>query len=179
MPTHRPYAQLGIGQVERIVVDARDLGPINDAVLAELRHRTTPRAQRLQRFGDYHPERPNMGSETPLAVVIVDREGRPIPESCAVVSSFAWGLPIALGGDPALLREWEQVGTRIQDALHERLCRDRPQGKTMPLDRAGITAAYAWMVETPGPDRAIVDLPPSRCAAWCPFGRTRRQNRFC
>jgi hypothetical protein len=30
-----------------------------------------------------------------------------------VVSSFAWELPIGLGGDPALLSEWEQVGKRI------------------------------------------------------------------
>ena len=49
--------------------------------------------QLLHRFADKRPERPQVRGETPLAIVLVDREGRPIPDACAVVSSFGWGFP--------------------------------------------------------------------------------------
>jgi hypothetical protein len=39
----------------------------------------------------------------------------------------------------------------------------------MPLDRAGIIAACAWLVETPGPDRAIVRPPAFAVRSLVPF----------
>jgi len=282
MSTHRPYIDLGIDQLEKLVVDMPGANPINDALLDELHHRNTQRALRLrgrlekmrgraaspapkaqpqpqqttkpspdsarkpppplvprsrvandpenilrawtvlevlspasfrmpadlaggdgrrvarfdrglpwengpgkapqgmrlyfqivlgslsmspameqllQRFADSRPERPNGRGETPLAIVIVDREGRPIPDNCAVASSFAWGLPLALSGDPAALSEWEQAGTQLQDALHERLSREGHDGKTMPLDMAAITGAWTWLAGRLGVDQAMVRPP--------------------
>lgn len=116
--------------------------------------------QLLQRFADNRPERPSARGETPLAVVIVDREGRPIPDSCAVISSFAWGLPLALTDDPATLSEWPAIGETLQEALQERLCREGPDGRPKPLDMTAIENAHQWLVDELGVDRTMV-RPPS------------------
>lgn len=278
----RPYAQLGIAELERLVQDAPDRRPTNEAILAELKHRKVPRAQALQRrlekmlesadtpapkpqlarpaspppasapaprsatplperetiandpqdilrawtvlevlspatfrkpadlaggdmrriarldrglpwaggaakgppgarlyfqvllgsvvmqpaidslllrFADNRPERPQARGETPLAVIIVDREGRPIPDACAVVSSFGWGLPLALAGDPASLSRWSEEEDRIQTMLHERLYREGEDGKPVPLDEAAITSAWRWLVERFGLDGAMLKPP--------------------
>ncbi|MEN3748696.1 AAA domain-containing protein [Sphingomonas sp. HF-S3] len=113
----------------------------------------------LQRFADNRPERPSRRGETPLAVVIVDCEGRPIPDSCAVISSFAWGLPLALTDDPATLSEWQALGEGLQDTLHDQLFREGPDGRPKPLDMAAITNAHQWLVDELGVDRTMVRPP--------------------
>lgn len=115
--------------------------------------------QLLRRFADDRPERPSARGETPLAIVIVDGEGRPIPDGCAIVSSFAWGLPIALTGDPVMLGEWQTAGEDVQDALHSRLSREGPDGRPLPLDMAAITGACEWLIDELGVDRAFVRPP--------------------
>lgn len=115
--------------------------------------------QLLSRFADTRSERPQARGETPLAVVIVDREGRPIPNSCAVVSSFGWGLPVALAEDPALLRGWAERQEHFQQKLHERLYCEGPDGKALPLDGRAIDAAFGWLVAEFGLDRALMKAP--------------------
>ena len=116
--------------------------------------------QLLQRFADARPEKPQARGETPLAIVIVDREGRPVPADCAVVSSFGWGLPSALSGDPAALSRWQEEEQRVQEALHDRLYREGSDGKAVVLNEASITEAYDWIVAEFGLDRAML-RPPS------------------
>lgn len=109
-------------------------------------------AQLLERFSDARPERPNARGETPLAVVTVDRDGRPIEDKCAVISSFGWGLPKALSGDPATLGDWAEVGHLVERKLHDLLYREGADGKVRPLDLAAIDAAYRWLVKDFGLD---------------------------
>ncbi|KTT96642.1 DEAD/DEAH box helicase [Sphingomonas sanguinis] len=123
----------------------------------------------LQRFADSRPERPQARGETPLAIVIVDREGRPIPDACAVVSSFGWGLPHALAGDPASLSRWSEEEDRIQTALHERLYREGQDGKAVPLDEAAIASAYRWLVATLGLDGSLSKPPSFAVRSTVPF----------
>lgn len=112
--------------------------------------------QLLHRFADKRPERPQARGETPLAIVIVDREGRPVPDACAVVSSFGWGFPKALKDDPATLGRWRHEEEQVQSALHDRLWREGRDGKAIPLTAADISAAHDWLVERFGIDRAVV-----------------------
>jgi len=117
-------------------------------------------AQLLERFSDARPERPNARGETPLAIVTVDREGRPVEDRCAVISSFGWGLPQALSGDPARLGDWAEVGPVIEQKLHDRLYREGADGKVKPLDLIAIRDAYRWLVDDFGLD-ASTTQPPS------------------
>jgi len=125
--------------------------------------------QLLQRFADRRPEKPSARGETPLAVVIVDREGRPIADACAVVSSFGWGFPLALAGDPASLSRWADEEERIQTALHNRLYRESEDGKALPLDAALITSAYEWLVAECSLDHAMLKPPSFAVRSTVPF----------
>ena len=123
----------------------------------------------LQRFADSRPEKPQVRGDTPLAVLIVDREGRPIEDACAVVSSFGWGLPQALTGDPASLSRWATEEERIQAALHEKLYREGRDGKPVPLDEAAITSAYRWLIAEFGLDEAMLKPPSFAVRSTVPF----------
>lgn len=113
----------------------------------------------LQRFSDSRPEKPRVRGETPLAVVIVDREGRPLADEGVVLSSFGWGLPLALRDDPARLRDWPAQETALQKALCDRLCREDENGDLEPLSMEAITAAYEWLVETLGLEAGFLKPP--------------------
>ncbi|MFT4055736.1 MAG: hypothetical protein QM681_14625 [Novosphingobium sp.] len=115
--------------------------------------------QLLHRFADKRPERPQARGEAPLAIVIVDREGRPVPDSCAVASSFGWGFLKALKDDPASLDQWRHEEEQIQSALHDRLWREGQDGNAAPLTPVDIRAAHDWLVERLGIDRAFVKPP--------------------
>ncbi len=113
----------------------------------------------IQVFEDSRPERVAVRGETPLAVLTVDGEGRPIAEANVVVSSFAWGLPQALAKNTRALGGWADEESRIQTALHARITREDEDGKPAPLDEAALRAAYAWLIGTFGLDAALVKPP--------------------
>lgn len=125
--------------------------------------------QLLLRFTDGRAERPQARGETPLAIIIVDREGRPIAEDCAVVSSFGWGLPLALADDPALLGQWQVEEERVQTALCDRLRREARDGKVLPLDEAAIQSAYDWLTAEFGLDGGLLKSPAFAVRSTVPF----------
>lgn len=123
----------------------------------------------LTRFSDLRPERPNARGETPLAIVIVDREGRPIPDNCAVVSSFGWGLPVALAQDPAMLSAWQDEEARVQCELHAQLYREGADGKPQPLTMSMINSAANWLKDRFGLDGALLRPPAFAVRSTVPF----------
>lgn len=123
----------------------------------------------LQRFGDGRAERPQARGETPLAVVIVDRDGRPIDEACATLSSFGWGLPVILREGPAALARWPVEEERIRETLHKRLCREGADGKPLPLDGRAIRAAYEWLTAEYAIDPALLRPPSFAVRSLVPF----------
>lgn len=123
----------------------------------------------LQRFGDGRAERPQARGETPLAVVIVDRDGRPIEDDCATLSSFGWGLPVILREGPAALARWPGEEERIGEALHKRLYREGSDGKPLPLDEKAIRAAYEWLAAEFAIEPALLRPPSFAVRSLVPF----------
>lgn len=113
----------------------------------------------LARFADKRPERPQARGETPLAIVIVDRFGKPVPDACATVSSFAWGFPQALRADPASLAAWTTQEELIQKELHSRPYREDEREGVRPLTLQALDAAFEWLVQKCGLDRVDVRRP--------------------
>ena len=62
--------------------------------------------QLLTVYTDKRDERPSARGEGILAAIVVDREGRPPDSDAVAVSSFAWGVPVALKGN-LTVRHWE------------------------------------------------------------------------
>lgn len=99
-------------------------------------------------FTDSRAERPAARGQCPLAVVIVDRHGRPIEDDPIVVASFGWGLPQALAGRIDGLAEWSSVETTFVDLLKreldvENVAEDRPGLSAADLHKAHATLVKA------------------------------------
>ncbi|WP_170288180.1 DEAD/DEAH box helicase [Marilutibacter maris] len=100
----------------------------------------------LDRYVDSRSERPRVKAEAVLASVIVDKNGVLVPDDPVVVSSFAWGLPVALTSDLSELAGWSSVVERLQDGLAKQLRRSGSDGKERPLDHGLIQGAYHWLL---------------------------------
>lgn len=101
----------------------------------------------LSVYGDRRPDPPTARGEAIVAVALLEKTGLPVEEGAGFVSSFAWGLPVALGGDLAKLGDWPEHEGRLAEELASRLRRVDAEGKGIPVNRAIITDAFDWLVE--------------------------------
>lgn len=125
-------------------------------------------ARLLARYADFRVEPPEARGEAVLAVVIVDRTGRLAEAPAVSISSFAWGVPLALREDLSVLAGWRQAERPLVEGLDEILRRAHEEGddgEDLPLDRAALDAGWEWLVESLGLLRDIVT--PPRIAIRC------------
>ena len=113
----------------------------------------------LSRYTDTRADRPSARGEAILAVAILDRSGRPVEAPAAVLSSFGWGLRHARRGDLRRLADWRTAERTLVEQLDEELRRAGEDGEPRPLDRAALTAAFHWLVDTVGLPRELVKPP--------------------
>lgn len=120
-------------------------------------------------YADKRAERPGLSGQAILAVVIVDREGRPIEDDPAHVASFGWGLPTALAGGLDRLAQWPAVEEGLKTGLTERIRDLDRKGEAKPLTRAMIDAAYRWLVGALGLPADLVKPPSFAIRSFVPF----------
>jgi len=99
-------------------------------------------------FGENEERNGREREKAPIAAVLLDRTGKLVEENAVAISSFAWALPIALGGDLTALGTWPDVERRLVSALTERLRRQDADGELMPLDYGTLLSAFQWLVGT-------------------------------
>lgn len=104
---------------------------------------------------DRRPERGFAG----IATITVDKHGRPIPENAVAISSFAWGLPLALRRELKPLREWPTVEQKLLDAVDQQIRKQDPDGSLLPLDAAAIDKAYEFIAKRLGLPSGMIDAP--------------------
>lgn len=103
----------------------------------------------LHVYSDSRPEKPTVKGFSPIASVILDKDGKPLEEDeSASVSSFAWGVPIALGGDLRRLADWPKHEQALTKALRGRLVRRNRDNEVEPLTKGHIRDVYNWLVQT-------------------------------
>ena len=96
----------------------------------------------LSAFTDSNADRMPASGFAPLASLTVDKLGRPIEEQAVAVSSFAWGLPLALKSDLRGLGRWPEVEQRLADFVDKKIRRAGPDGEPLPLDLKTINGAF-------------------------------------
>lgn len=126
-------------------------------------------ADLLALFPDDSPEkpRPTKGSTT-MAVVVLDREGRPA-EGKVFVSSFAWGYgKLASGGGLATLADFPEEERRLCRAIEDRLVRMDEDGEILPVTSSDLENLSRWLVDRLGLPAESVSLDPVfvRVPAW-------------
>lgn len=120
--------------------------------------RTT--AALLQVYTDSRAERPSVRGEAVLATIMVDKEGRPVETDAVAISSFGWGVPVALSGGLHSLGRWPQVEKDLVDGAVKKVVLKDRNGEVQPLTSATINAAYAWLLKQIGIDAHFL-RPPS------------------
>lgn len=100
----------------------------------------------LSVFTDHREERQAAKGEAIIAAVTVDNKGYLVEEDAVTLSSFGWGLPIALSGNLNSLGDWQRVETSLLQEFDRHIRKKDDDGNPLPLTRAGIDAAYQWLV---------------------------------
>ncbi len=88
-----------------------------------------------------------------LALVILDRDGRPVESPAVGISSFGWGVMTALQGDLAALAHWKDVERRLTETIEHALlgpAASAPEddGRPGPITRDRLMAAYRVLVDS-------------------------------
>lgn len=113
----------------------------------------------LSVYTDSRIERPPAKGEAVLASVIVDKDGRPVDEDGLALSSFGWGVPVALTGNLNALSGWSNAEKALLEQLSELLIAEDEDGNTLPLDMGNIDAAYEWLLGALNLDRRLTKPP--------------------
>lgn len=120
----------------------------------------TSMADLLRTFGDDEEMPKRQGTRAPIALAIVDKDGMLVGLETVAVSSFAWGVPVALRGKMGSLGRWPDAERILCEQLHQRLDRVDRDGNALPLDLKTINECHIWLQKTLGlrPDHVF---PPS------------------
>ncbi|TCQ74873.1 AAA domain-containing protein [Ochrobactrum sp. BH3] len=101
-------------------------------------------------YTDSRVERPQARGEAVLATIMVDRDGRPVESEAVSISSFGWGMPVALGGRLRDLGQWSQAEESLVEGLTAKIVISDRDGNPLPLTRKTIQNAYDWLVQAVG-----------------------------
>ncbi|HEV7669625.1 MAG TPA: ATP-binding protein [Thermoanaerobaculia bacterium] len=104
----------------------------------------------LASFADTRLEHPAAWGEAILGVITLNQEGRLVEAPAVSVSSFAWGLPLALRRDLTSLSNWSAAESKLLEELDDRLRRARPGEPDPALDRATLETGFDWLVNRLG-----------------------------
>jgi hypothetical protein len=113
----------------------------------------------LSVYTDSRAERPAARGEAILAAVTVDRDGRLVEAPATAISSFAWGMPRALGGDLKSLAAWRAEEGEITGELDEILRGNNGDEEAPALDKETITRAYEGLLARLGLPRELTTPP--------------------
>ena len=101
----------------------------------------------LKLYADRRPDTPSMQGYSPLASILLDKDGRPLEDDVSfAVSSFAWGVPVALQGDLQSLADWPQRERHLRENLSKRLIKKDRDGAVTHLTKAHIASLYEYLV---------------------------------
>lgn len=102
----------------------------------------------LKVYADKRPDKPSMKGYCPIASILLDKEGRPLEEENSfTISSFAWGVPIALKGDLKVLAEWPDQEEGLKKAFRKILIRRDREDEILPLTKRHINALFTFLVD--------------------------------
>lgn len=99
----------------------------------------------LTAYTDTRAERPSASGEAVMATVMVDREGKLVENDAVAISSFGWGVPVALSGEQADLKKWPDEERGLLEGLLGKLSATDKNGDPLPLTRDIIEDAYRWL----------------------------------
>ena len=114
----------------------------------------------LKVYTDSRDERPQARGEAVLATVMLEKDGCPVEQDAISISSFGWGVPVALSGNLSALSKWPQAEKALTQMLSDHLIKRDSEGQLKPLTWDSINAAYELLINAIGLDQSL-STPPS------------------
>ncbi len=102
----------------------------------------------LEIYSDDDIERMSARGFAPIAMLTVDSKGVPLTPDAIAISSFAWGLPLALRKELSALGRWPQVEDELIASADKLVRRTDDDDQPLPVDRATIEKLYAHLLQT-------------------------------
>lgn len=99
----------------------------------------------LRVYTDTRAQRPAARGEAVLASVMVDSDGHLAGQNPVVISSFGWGVPVALAGELRRLEQWPLAEQQLVEALATKLTIQDDEGNALPLEASNIFDAFVWL----------------------------------
>ncbi|MES2112723.1 MAG: AAA domain-containing protein [Bacteroidota bacterium] len=99
----------------------------------------------LEVYSDSRDERPPAKGEAILAVIVVDRNGKPVQEKAVAISSFAWGIQHALQGDLGKLSRWVKAEQELVKQLDKRIRIKDEEDNDLPLNAGTLRSAFQYL----------------------------------
>lgn len=113
----------------------------------------------LKVYTDTRAQRPATRGEAVLASVMIDTEGYLAGQNPLVISSFGWGVPVALTGNLRSLEQWPLAERKLIEALTEKLTVQDEDGNPLPLTSHHIAEAFTWLTGTLSLPPELVNKP--------------------
>lgn len=99
----------------------------------------------LALYQDKRIERPSVRGYASLGVVVLDRNGIPIPETGLALSSFGWSYARALQNNLHDLKHWEIAEKALKKGMEKLIYRQDKDGNAMPFSLQHAKAAFEWL----------------------------------
>lgn len=110
-------------------------------------------------YSDANIENVPPSGHAPMAILTIDRDGQPVAPDALAISSFAWGLPIALRRELSALEGWISAERRLVDAADRVIRRCDEHGQALPVDRTLIDDLFRHLSHELGVDDQYVSPP--------------------
>ncbi len=101
----------------------------------------------LKKYPDQDVEKPQAKANAVIAVVHLDRRGCLLKAPSISISSFAWGIALALKGNLKEIGDWIAAEEYLLNKLDKFLRRIDSDEKDIPLDRHIIQEAYHLLID--------------------------------
>ena len=113
----------------------------------------------LEKYNDEKEERPSSTGSAILATIMVDQHGVPVESAAVTISSFGWGLPVALSSELHKLSAWNAQQSYISGALTKLITKKDKNEDILPLTKACIADAYESLLNLLGLSKQLVRPP--------------------
>ncbi|MFO1417041.1 MAG: AAA domain-containing protein [Methylotetracoccus sp.] len=100
----------------------------------------------LSIYGDSDIERSQSPGFTPIAIVTVDAEGKPVLPRCASISSFAWGLAPALQRRLSSLAEWSATEPKLTQEMESEIRQADEHGQVLAVSYEALESLLNFLM---------------------------------
>ncbi len=125
----------------------------------------------LKQYQDKRIERPSARGLASIGVVILNKNGIPVPETGLALSSFGWAYARALSGNLNELKCWEVAENLLKEGLEKIIYRQDSDGHVLPFSLEKAEQVFQWLIKNCGIPEKDTTSPSFAIRLYQPFNK--------